>query len=426
MSARCGLRCAVPAAPGRAKPSSSRVRAPAAPAGPSGAVVGALRRWGAFCLALAVLSFGLGASVSVAWAWFALLCWPRAALALLGVVYLLGGMCLWSFFVASFRSPGYTSDLGSPAALEAGGDPQQQQQQQQPESADQLLHGAREEAQEEVDAGMEATESTALLARQGPILVSGLGVKARGGQRWCSKCKLPKPDRAHHCRVCNRCILRMDHHCPWLASSCVGWRTYKAFVLFLVYASLLCVALLAATGLSLWRLWLWPASRDRQLPHTHAVLQMALAIVAVVFAIPISFFTLFHIHLLLHNRTTIENLEGGLRTGPTPSAGSGVGSGVGSSPGPLAEDTDTAVLSKREQGRLRARARQINVYDLGPLGNVVAVFGPRWMQWWRPNTRPYVLSAPLSLSGLEAAGLCPQLCAPPSLPPPAPLGRVAT
>lgn len=29
----------------------------------------------------------------------------------------------------------------------------------------------------------------------------------------CKKCLSPKPPRTHHCSVCNRCILKMDHHC---------------------------------------------------------------------------------------------------------------------------------------------------------------------------------------------------------------------
>lgn len=29
----------------------------------------------------------------------------------------------------------------------------------------------------------------------------------------CKKCIEPKPPRTHHCSVCNRCILKMDHHC---------------------------------------------------------------------------------------------------------------------------------------------------------------------------------------------------------------------
>ena len=29
----------------------------------------------------------------------------------------------------------------------------------------------------------------------------------------CKKCISPKPPRAHHCSVCNKCVLKMDHHC---------------------------------------------------------------------------------------------------------------------------------------------------------------------------------------------------------------------
>lgn len=29
----------------------------------------------------------------------------------------------------------------------------------------------------------------------------------------CKKCIAPKAARVHHCSVCNRCILKMDHHC---------------------------------------------------------------------------------------------------------------------------------------------------------------------------------------------------------------------
>lgn len=29
----------------------------------------------------------------------------------------------------------------------------------------------------------------------------------------CKKCLTPKPTRTHHCSICNKCVLKMDHHC---------------------------------------------------------------------------------------------------------------------------------------------------------------------------------------------------------------------
>jgi len=68
--------------------------------------------------------------------------------------------------------------------------------------------------------------------------------------RWCRICWRPKPERAHHCSQCGRCILKMgacgvsvlkcppavltslpftqlgtymrvDHHCPWMGGKCI-------------------------------------------------------------------------------------------------------------------------------------------------------------------------------------------------------------
>ena len=54
---------------------------------------------------------------------------------------------------------------------------------------------------------------------------------------FCKKCQKRRPARTHHCRVCNRCILKMDHHCPWVAN-CVGYNNQKFFYQFLFYATL--------------------------------------------------------------------------------------------------------------------------------------------------------------------------------------------
>ncbi|XP_030648965.1 palmitoyltransferase ZDHHC23-A [Chanos chanos] len=57
----------------------------------------------------------------------------------------------------------------------------------------------------------------------------------QGGEkwRWCPACRLVRPPRAGHCRICGACVLRMDHHCVWI-NSCVGQANHKHFLLTLL------------------------------------------------------------------------------------------------------------------------------------------------------------------------------------------------
>lgn len=36
--------------------------------------------------------------------------------------------------------------------------------------------------------------------------------KKEGSIRFCTHCNKHKPDRAHHCRKCNKCILKMVYY----------------------------------------------------------------------------------------------------------------------------------------------------------------------------------------------------------------------
>ena len=58
-------------------------------------------------------------------------------------------------------------------------------------------------------------------------------------KKFCKKCEAFKPARAHHCSICMRCIVKMDHHCPWV-NNCVGIGNHKFFILFIFWTNVVC------------------------------------------------------------------------------------------------------------------------------------------------------------------------------------------
>ncbi|KAJ1973209.1 palmitoyltransferase for Vac8p [Dimargaris xerosporica] len=171
-------------------------------------------------------------------------------------------------------------------------------------------------------------------------------VKFNGGRRYCRKCQTEKPDRCHHCSACQACVLKMDHHCPWI-NNCVGYGNQKAFILFLVWGTLYCAYCFATSVLTLVRQLLDMTSQDDLDLHL-----MFLVIAAGLFTICLAVFTGFHLYLLLTNTTTIETYE-----------------------------KNRFHLTLRPGDPV---CHYRNLFNLGPCQNFLQVMGPTWWLWFLP------------------------------------------
>lgn len=152
----------------------------------------------------------------------------------------------------------------------------------------------------------ESTEEARKLVCESIVRERNLPILCRtysGGFRICEKCNLLKPDRAHHCSVCDACVLKMDHHCPWV-NNCVSFTNYKFFVLFLGYAFSLC-AWSALTSFEYFlRFW------KNDLPSSYSKLHILfLFFVSIMFAVSLVSLYLYHLFLVFKNRSTLESFR---------------------------------------------------------------------------------------------------------------------
>jgi palmitoyltransferase ZDHHC13/17 len=60
---------------------------------------------------------------------------------------------------------------------------------------------------------------------------------------FCSACLVRRPVRSKHCSVCDRCVAKLDHHCPWVGN-CIGARNHVHFIGFLCMLIFMCAWML--------------------------------------------------------------------------------------------------------------------------------------------------------------------------------------
>ncbi|XP_022114768.2 palmitoyltransferase ZDHHC2 isoform X3 [Pieris rapae] len=157
-----------------------------------------------------------------------------------------------------------------------------------------------EELEKLLSADTEEAQRTVLenYAKDLPIVTRTMS----GSVRYCNRCVLVKPDRAHHCSICARCVLKMDHHCPWV-NNCVCFHNYKFFMLFLGYALLYCIFIMSTCLPYFIRFWKGDFGAAGSSGRYHIVFAF---FVALMFAVSLGSLFGYHCYLVAHNRTTLE------------------------------------------------------------------------------------------------------------------------
>ncbi|TYJ00812.1 hypothetical protein E1A91_A13G111000v1 [Gossypium mustelinum] len=149
-------------------------------------------------------------------------------------------------------------------------------------------------------------------SRRKKVTINGVQLKLK----FCRIYRIFRPPRSCHCTICDNCVEKFDHHCPWIGQ-CIALRNYRFYLAFLITALMFFIYIFA---FSCWRIHQRVLESGtglfgmlRNCPETLALTLFSFAAIWFLGGLAI-----FHSYLTAINQTAYENFRNSYEGSPNP------------------------------------------------------------------------------------------------------------